>query len=50
MAERQRVKTILDGGQPDRVPWFGDLNQVPPNGLESRVRRVRELVDECGVY
>jgi uroporphyrinogen-III decarboxylase len=29
---------------------LGVADQVPPDGLESRVRRVRELVDECGAY
>ena len=29
---------------------LGVADQVPPGGLESRVRRVRELVNECGVY
>ena len=29
---------------------LGVADQVPPSGLESRVRRVRELVNECGVY
>ena len=29
---------------------LGVADQVPPNGLESRVRRVHELVDECGAY
>ena len=26
MTERERVLTLLRGGQPDRVPWFGDLD------------------------
>ena len=26
MTERQRVLTLLAGGRPDRVPWFGDLD------------------------
>jgi len=26
MTERDRVLTLLAGGQPDRVPWFGDLD------------------------
>jgi len=26
MTERKRVLTLLAGGQPDRVPWFGDLD------------------------
>lgn len=26
MSERERVLTLLRGGQPDRVPWFGDLD------------------------
>jgi len=26
MTERERVLTLLRGGRPDRVPWFGDLD------------------------
>ena len=26
MTERRRVLTLLSGGRPDRVPWFGDLD------------------------
>ncbi len=26
MTERERVLTLLSGGKPDRVPWFGDLD------------------------
>ena len=26
MTDRERILTILKGGQPDRVPWFGDLD------------------------
>ena len=26
MTDRERVLTILSGGRPDRVPWFGDLD------------------------
>src|SRR5512137_1823002 len=26
MTERRRVLTLLSGGKPDRVPWFGDLD------------------------
>jgi len=26
MTERERVLTLLAGGRPDRVPWFGDLD------------------------
>jgi len=26
MTERERVLTLLSGGRPDRVPWFGDLD------------------------
>ncbi|MBN1836244.1 MAG: hypothetical protein JW820_10365, partial [Spirochaetales bacterium] len=26
MTPRERVLTILKGGQPDRVPWFADLD------------------------
>ena len=88
MNSRKRALTILEGRQPDQVPWFGDLDywalaligrgqkppgfhrycpeyidwhldlryvlgvadQVPPSGLESRVRRVAELVEEYGSY
>ncbi|MEI6788964.1 MAG: uroporphyrinogen decarboxylase family protein [bacterium] len=35
-----------------RSPQYvlGVADQVPPGALESRVRRVRELVNECGAY
>lgn len=26
MTERERVLTLLAGGRPDRIPWFGDLD------------------------
>src|SRR5512137_2236310 len=26
MTDRERVLTLLAGGRPDRVPWFGDLD------------------------
>ena len=26
MTERERLLTLLNGGKPDRVPWFGDLD------------------------
>jgi uroporphyrinogen-III decarboxylase len=26
MTDRERILTILKGGQPDQVPWFGDLD------------------------
>lgn len=29
---------------------LGVADQVPPGGLERRVRRVRELVEEYGTY
>ena len=29
---------------------LGVADQVPPDGLESRVRRVAEIVDEYGFY
>jgi hypothetical protein len=29
---------------------LGVADQVPPDGLESRLRRVAELVEECGAY
>jgi hypothetical protein len=29
---------------------LGVADQVPPDGLESRIRRVRQLVDDNGVY
>jgi hypothetical protein len=29
---------------------LGVTDQVPPSGLESRVRRVHELVEKFGVY
>lgn len=35
-----------------RIPIYvlGVADQVPPNALEYRVRRVSELVDKCGIY
>lgn len=41
MTPIERILAILKGEQAD---------QVPPDGLESRVRRVAELVDEYGKY
>jgi hypothetical protein len=29
---------------------LGVADQVPPDGLESRVKRVSELVNEFGIY
>ena len=29
---------------------LGVADQVPPDGLESRVKRVAELVNEFGIY
>ena len=28
MTDRERVLTLLRGGQPDQVPWFGDLDYL----------------------
>lgn len=41
MTHRERLLTILRGEQPD---------QVPPDGLERRVKMVGELVNEFGKY
>jgi len=47
--EQHTIDTIrLMASQPRYV--LGVADQVPPSGLESRVRRVRELVEECGAY
>jgi hypothetical protein len=44
MTEPDRVLTLLAGGRP------GVADQVPPDGLERRIRRVAELTDEFGRY
>ena len=41
MTHRERILTLLSGNRPD---------QVPPDGLERRVKRVSELVSEYGIY
>ncbi|MCK7483403.1 MAG: hypothetical protein M0C28_44965 [Candidatus Moduliflexus flocculans] len=51
---RRRVRPAHQGGpgghalEPRYV--LGVADQVPPDGLERRIRRVAELADECGRY
>ena len=37
MTERERLLTLLSGGQPDQVPWFGDLAYWIPYALDKGV-------------
>lgn len=37
MTERERVLTLLAGGKPDQVPWFGDLAYWVPYALQNNV-------------
>ncbi len=37
MKERERVLTLLSGGKPDQVPWFGDLAYWIPYAEENHV-------------
>lgn len=42
MTQRERVLTILDGGQPDQVPWFADLDYYA-SGLIARGERADDF-------
>jgi hypothetical protein len=44
------VKEALAVMREDRRMVLGVADQVPPDGLESRVRRVQKLVEEFGAY
>jgi len=46
----RHVKHVLDVMRREPRYVLGVADQVPPDGLESRVRRVAELVDEYGKY
>lgn len=46
----RHVTEVLAVMSRDRRYVLGVADQVPPDGLERRIRRVRELVDEFGVY
>lgn len=42
MTHRERVLTLLDGGRPDRVPWFADLDYYT-TGLIARGERLADF-------
>lgn len=46
----RHVRHVLAVMRQEPLYVLGVADQVPPGGLESRVRRVRELVDQYGVY
>jgi hypothetical protein len=46
----RHVKEVLSVMRRDRRYVLGVADQVPPDGLERRVARVRELVDDHGAY
>jgi len=46
----RHVKAVLSVMRENPRYVLGVADQVPPDGLEYRVRRVRELVDQFGVY
>jgi hypothetical protein len=46
----RHVKEVLAVMRKDRRMVLGVADQVPPDGLESRVSRVQELVEQFGVY
>jgi hypothetical protein len=46
----RHVKEVLGVMKEDRRMVLGVADQVPPDGLERRVSRVQELVEEFGVY
>ncbi len=46
----RHVRQVLEVMSSEPRYVLGVADQVPPDGLESRVRRVRELVDEFGCY
>jgi len=35
MTERERLLTLLSGGTPDQVPWYGDLTYWLPSALQN---------------
>lgn len=43
MTDRERILTILRGGQPDRVPWFGDLDYWA-NALIRRALKPQDFI------
>jgi hypothetical protein len=46
----RHVKEVLTVMREDRRMVLGVADQVPPDGLESRVARVQELVERFGTY
>ena len=46
----RHVKEVLSVMRKDRRMVLGVADQVPPDGLERRIRRVSQLVEEFGAY
>jgi hypothetical protein len=46
----RHVKHVLSVMRQDYRYVLGVADQVPPDALESRVRRVADLVDDFGAY
>ncbi len=46
----RHVKNVLSVMRKNPRYVLGVADQVPPDGLERRIRRVSEFVDEYGVY
>ena len=46
----RHAREVLAVMREDRRMVLGVADQVPPDGLESRVDRVQDLVEEFGVY
>ena len=44
MKERERVLTLLSGGKPDQVPWFGDLAYWIPYA-EENLKNIDEYIE-----
>ncbi len=46
----RHIRAVLDVMKSEPRYVLGVADQVPPDGMESRVRRVAELVDKYGEY
>jgi len=46
----RHIKNVLSVMRAEPRYVLGVADQVPPDGLERRVRRVRELVEQYGAY
>jgi len=47
----ERVRAVLSGGMPDKIPWLIYSNHLPRGDFERRLREMGLGLDErCGVY